>query len=246
MREHRQLSWVLLLAASLVSTGAAVAEQPATDQMSSASDQTGNKKAYPPEERVNYAVVAVGKMKQDARIADLLPRAKGVLIVPHYVKAAAVVGGQGGSGVLLVRSHDKWSDPAFYTLGGASIGAQLGGGSGSMALLLMSDKAVDTFENHPSKWSLNGSAGLTVVDYSAGAAKTAGEGDVVVWSDTKGLFGGAAVGVQDIRRDEKADRDYYGNQQVSSRQILTGAVRNPHRENAQGLQDVLPLRVASK
>jgi SH3 domain-containing YSC84-like protein 1 len=113
-----------------------------------------------------------------------------------------------------------------------------------MALLLMSAKAVEAFENHASQWSLDGSVGLTVVDYSAGKAGTAG--DVIVWSDTEGLFGGAAVGVRDISRDEDADRAYYGDPHISSEQILTGDVQNPHVSNARLLQDVLPLRVASK
>jgi hypothetical protein len=65
----------------------------------------------------------------------------------------AIVGGQGGGGVLLIRRNDTWSNPAFYTRGGASIGAQLGGRSGSTALLLMNDKAVHVFENHPSTWT---------------------------------------------------------------------------------------------
>ena len=245
MSKHQQLSWVLLLGATLVSVSAVAAEQP-THPTLSAAGQSANTGAYPPEERVNYAVVTVGKMKQDPQIAKLLARAKGVLIVPHYVKAAAIIGGQGGGGVLLIRHNDTWSNPAFYTIGGASIGAQLGAHTGSMALLLMNDKAVHEFERHPDTWSLDSSAGLTVVDYSVGAYKATGDDDVIRWSDTKGLFGGAEVGVKDIRRDKDADWAYYGNRDASSRQILTGAVHNPHPENATGLQDALPLHLASK
>jgi hypothetical protein len=86
--------------------------------------------------------------------------------------------------------------------------------TGSMALLLVSDKAVQAFESHANKWSLDGGVVLTVVDYSVG--KTEAAGDVVVWSDSKGLFGGAAVGVRDIPRDEDADRAYYGESHIIS------------------------------
>lgn len=245
MSNHRLLPGMLLFGVALVSVSVVAGAQ-ATNQMPSSSDQSANKGAHPPEERVNHAVVTVGKMRQDPQISRLLTRAKGVLLIPHYVKAAAIIGAQGGGAVLLIRHDETWSNPAFFTIGGASIGAQVGGRSGSMALLLMNDKAVNAFENHPNTWTLDGSAGLTVVDYSAGESKAVGDGDVVVWSDTKGLFGGAAVGIRDIRRDEDADWAYYGNQQVSTQQILTGAVQNPHRSNAESLQSVLPLRVASR
>ncbi len=247
MSAYRLSTSVLVVGAALVGLSVAAEARDAAKQEASAStSETRDKAAYSAEERVNRAVVTVGKMKQDPEISKLLTRANGVLIVPHFVKAAAIVGGQGGEAVLLVRRDHGWSDPAFYHIGGASIGAQIGGQAGSMALLLMNDKAVDAFKEHSSNWSLDGSVGLTIVDYSAGAAKVPGEGDVVVWSDTKGLFGGASVGVRNIGRDEDADRAYYGDPHVSSEQILAGDIHNPHRSNAKLLQDVLPLRVASK
>jgi SH3 domain-containing YSC84-like protein 1 len=164
----------------------------------------------------------------------------------HFSKGAAIVGGQGGDGVLLVRHDAHWSNPAFYHIGGGSIGVQIGGASGSMALLLMSDKAVKPFTEHASKGSLDSSAGLSVVNYSTEAAAEMGNHDVVVWSDTKGLFGGAAVGVRNVSRDEDADRAYYEQPDVTSEAILSGRVRNPRESNARLLRHVLPMRLASK
>jgi len=201
--------------------------------------------AYRPEILVDDAVLAIGKLKRDAHAAQLLERARGVLIVPHYVKAAALVGGAGGSGVLLLQNEGKWSDPAFYHVGGGSIGLQAGGEAGPIALLLMNDKAVDAFKSRKSSWSLDGSAGLTLVNYSAAGQESAGNGDVVLWSGTEGVFGGASVGVRNIRRDEHSDRAYYG-RDVKTDQILTGQVSNPHEDNAKLLHDVMPLRVASR
>jgi len=238
-------------AAMLSCTILITANVSAQDQQNPPDDSTSHpssaqKAAYKPEKRIDDAVVAVGKMKQDSTITQLLQRANGILIVPHYLKAAAVIGAQGGDGVLLARRDEHWSDPAFYHLGGGTIGVQVGGTAGSIALLLMTDKAVKAFETHNSTWSIDSSAGLNVVNYSAEKGKEFDHGDVVIWSEMKGLFGGAAVGVRDVRRDESADRKYYEQPNVTSQAILTGQIKNPHESNATTLRDVLPLRLASK
>jgi SH3 domain-containing YSC84-like protein 1 len=193
--------------------------------------------------QVKKAVKVVSQMKSDAHMRNLLEKSKGVFIVPDYAKAAAIVGGRGGAGVLLLHENGKWSNPAFYNTGGISVGAQAGVAAGSIALVLMTPSAVDTFKNNPNNFSLNANAGLTLVNYSADAQGTAGKGDVVFWSDTEGLFAGASLGVSDINSDEGENRAYYGMPNVTPTQILTGAVTNPH---AKPLQDALATRVAAK
>jgi lipid-binding SYLF domain-containing protein len=64
---------------------------------------------------------------------------------------------------------------------------------------------------------------------------------VVVWSDTKGLFGGAAVGATRLARDERANQAYYNRTDVTPEQILSGLVANP---NSNRLREVLPLRAS--
>jgi len=201
---------------------------------------------YEPEILVNEAVVALGKLKQDPGFSKTLQKAKGVLIVPNFVKAAAIIGGQGGDGVLLVRRDEGWSNPAFFQIGGGSIGLQVGGAEGPIAVLLMNDKALKPFETESSTWNLDSTAGLTMVDYSAHAGASTANGDVILYSNTRGLFAGAAVGVRNIQPDEQLNRSYYERSQLSAQRILNGEVSNPHKSNAKLLRDVLPLRVASK
>jgi lipid-binding SYLF domain-containing protein len=193
--------------------------------------------------RVNDCVPVVAKMKEDEQVNDLLQKAKGVVIVPHYLQAALVFGGRGGSGVLLVRHDAHWSDPAFYKISGGSFGAQIGGTKGALVFLLMSDKAVDAFENNESTWSMSAGAGLTAVNYSKQTPESETLSDVVVWSDTKGLFGGAAVGASKVSRDTTANEVYYNNHDVTVQQILSSAVTN---SNAKLLIDVMPAQKAPK
>jgi lipid-binding SYLF domain-containing protein len=165
-------------------------------------------------------------MESEPGMAKLLQHAKGVFIIPSFGKAAWVVGGAGGPGVLMVRRGETWSDPVFYTAGSLSIGLQAGVQAGSVALVLNSDKAVENFMRN-NKFSLDANAGLTVINWSKDEQRSAGRGDIVAWSDTKGLFGDLAVGISDIHYDAKETRDYY-HQKVAASDVIKGAVRNPH------------------
>jgi lipid-binding SYLF domain-containing protein len=198
--------------------------------------------------RVDKAASVVDRMKTDPKLNALLRDARGVLIVPEYGKAALVVGGQGGVGVLAAREPDsrRWSDPSFYTLGGLSIGLQAGGAAGPMALILMTDKAVKPFEDRTNRFSLSADAGLTVVVYSeeADISTTGGAPpDVVAWSGTKGLFGGVSVGASDVMTHTSLNEAYYHSPGITPQQILTGQANAP---GGRVLTSALDTRVASK
>lgn len=198
--------------------------------------------AHSAKDRVDDSARIIDQMKQNPRLASLLARAKGVFIIPHYGKGAFIVGGQGGGGVVLAQRNGTWGSPAFFSIGGASIGAQAGGEGGSIVMLLMTRKAVDKFANSNSTWSLNGNAGLTVATWSGKAQAETGNGDVIVWANTNGLYGGLTASVTDITPDRNLDRAYYG-RTIDSRQILEGHVLSAQ---AEPLRNALSTRVASK
>jgi lipid-binding SYLF domain-containing protein len=160
--------------------------------------------------RVSDAVGVVHTMSNESGMAALLGRARGVFIVPTYGRAALGVGGAGGAGVLMVRrADDAWGNPVFYNIGGLGIGLQAGVEGGPIALVLMNQKAVDSFRNR-NNFSLSADAGLTVVNF-ARMAQGSTAGDVVAWSGSKGLFGNAAtVGINDVRYNQRLTEAYYG------------------------------------
>jgi lipid-binding SYLF domain-containing protein len=80
---------------------------------------------------VAKAKTTIQSVVADSDFASLRPAlasARGVLIFPQVLKAGFVLGGSGGSGVLLARdaASGAWTGPAFYTMGSASIGFQAG------------------------------------------------------------------------------------------------------------------------
>ena len=238
---HRYLS--ALSAIPLAAAAFGVALPIATQAQNGAYESRHeDREARDAQKRVNEAVNVVEKAKQDPQFAHLLRDARGVFIIPHFGKGGFIIGGQGGTGVVLAHRHDKWSDPAFFDVGGASIGAQAGGESGSVVMLLMTDRALDHFENSHNKWRLGANAGLTVVKYSGNASAATGRGDVIVWSDARGLYGGLTAGVTDITPSTKLDHAYY-QQPATAREILSGNVTNAASDP---LRDALMLHVASR
>ena len=185
------------------------------------------------------AVKVVQRMLEETRMKDLLQQAKGIFIVPTFGRAAVGVGASGGAGLLLTKRADgSWSDPAFYNIGGLSVGAQVGAEGGALAMVLNNDKAVNKFMQK-NAFAVNAAAGLTLVNWSKIAQGNLGDGDVVVWASTKGLYGNlVAVGVSDIRFNQNLTNAYY-HQSVSVAEALAGKYPNTQA-------DLLKLTLAAR
>jgi lipid-binding SYLF domain-containing protein len=98
-----------------------------------------------------------------------------------------------------------------------------------VAIILMNDKAVNSFKQK-NNFNLSADAGLTVVNWNRQASGTAGNGDVVVWSGAKGLFGNVAtLELNDIRFNQKATQAFYG-KSVNARDVIEGRASNPHAD----------------
>lgn len=189
-------------------------------------------------EEVKDARNVVMKMKTDPDVVNLLDRSRGVFIVPDYGRGAVVVGGSGGQGVLLAQQNGSWSGPAFYNVGSISLGLQAGATAGQIAMILMTDKAVNSFKGN-NTFSLDSKAGITIANYSARGKASIGTSDVVLWSDTEGGFVGASVGATAISADEDANLAYYETSSVTPAAILNGKVVKS-RPDAAALKKALP------
>lgn len=170
-------------------------------------------------------------MRSDATFGpsrDLLHRARAVLIVPALLKGGFVFGAEGGDGVMLAHtSRGHWSEPAFYTLGSASFGLQIGLEAAQLVMFIMSDRALSAVER--SKFKFGGAAGLTVVTVGANAqAATSANltGDIIVWSSTKGAYGGLTLEGSVLAPREEWNAQFYG-RPLSVPEILANEGRNP-------------------
>ena len=188
-------------------------------------------------------LVEVSKLTLESFMADqnypdfhkLIKNAKGVFISPEMIKGAFVLGVSGGTGVFLAKDESgSWNGPAFYTIGGASIGLQAGGQASEVVLLIMTNRGVASLMANSVK--LGADLGVAVGPVGAGAsAGTANlSADIISYTRSKGLYGGfslegAVVAVRDSLNDA------YYNQKVQPIDILVRkTVANPQ---AKGLID---------
>ncbi len=232
--KSRTVITTALLAWALTSFTALAAAQSASESSVGAPEVSDTMPADKYEaaanKHVNDALTVLRKMELAARMKPVLQQAKGVLLVPTYGRAAFVVGGKGGAGVLLVKREDgTWSDPVFYNISGLNIGVQAGVEGGAIAMVLNNDKAVNRFMQR-NNFSLTADSGITVVNWAKVAEGSTGPGDVVAWSGTKGLFGDVVtVGLNDIRLNQNLTNAYY-NRMLSAKDVITGKVKNPQAD----------------
>ena len=171
-------------------------------------------------------------------VKKYLKKAKGVLIVPQMIKGAFMIGGEGGSGVMLVRGKGgTWSYPAFYTMGAVSFGLQIGGSASQVILLLMTDKGVDAIVDG-NKIKLGADLGVAVgpVGGGAEAGVTLSSADVLVYSVSKGAYLGISLEGSVIEPRESLNKEYYG-AEVGSKAIVID--RKYSNAGANGLRAAL-------
>jgi len=138
---------------------------------------------------------------------DLLVKAECVIVTPGVKKFGVGVGGGGGRGPMLCKTGENgtWSAPAMYTIGGVSIGAQIGGSSADYVLLIMNKKAVDAILK--GKTSLGRDATAAA---GPGATATGDIGtDILTYGRSKGLFAGVSLSGADLEPDNDANKRLY-------------------------------------
>ena len=152
---------------------------------------------------------------------ELLAKADCILIFPSVTKAAFIVGGKGGHGVASCRQPDgSMGSVAFYTVGGASVGFQIGAQSADVVMLIMNENGV----NHllSDKFTIGGEATATAgpVGRTVQAATDAQlHAQILSWSRSRGLFAGAALDGSVVKPDKDANADLYG-QATTGKEIL--------------------------
>jgi len=162
--------------------------------------------------------------------SDLLSKAKCVIAIPGEKKGALIIGGSYGRGFATCRStnnSEAWSAPAPVFLGGGSWGAQIGGSSTDLLMLVMDDKGAQQLLSSKFKVGVDASAAAGPVGRTA-AADTDWKmnSEILTYSRSKGLFAGIDINGAEVKQDDKTTKDLYGSG-VPFDQILNGQVRTP-------------------
>jgi SH3 domain-containing YSC84-like protein 1 len=147
---------------------------------------------------------------------DLLNRAHAIAVFPGVTRVAFGVGGRGGDGVVSRRTSTGWSAPAFFNLGGGSIGAQIGASRTDYVFLFMNEDGLrglleDRFE-------MGGEAGVAAGPVGRAASASTNltlDAAILSYSRSRGAYIGAAVRGVVITPDNDLNRAIYNNRTAS-------------------------------
>jgi lipid-binding SYLF domain-containing protein len=125
---------------------------------------------------------------------DLLRDCAGLAIIPGMFKGGFIVGGSYGKGVVLAHRDGKWTGPAFTYLGSGSVGFQIGVESIDLILVIIGQKAMDSFLR--TSFKLGGDVAIAAGPIGAQASAATDimlHGGIFSYSRAKGLFAGISL-----------------------------------------------------
>ncbi|HEX7422356.1 MAG TPA: lipid-binding SYLF domain-containing protein [Terriglobales bacterium] len=201
-------------------------------------------------ERINEAANVIKEIlgMPDGIPKDLLNKADCLVIYPSVKKAAFIVGGSYGRGLITCRKGQdfsgSWSAPAMFALEGGSFGFQIGAQATDFVLLVMNESRAKSVMS--SKVKLGGDA--SVAAGPVGRAASA-ETDIVMkaeilsYSRSQGLFAGVSLEGSTMRSDDGANKALYGKELSAKEIVREGRVAPP--ASAQPLLAILS-RASSK
>jgi len=186
------------------------------------------------QERVENAGTVVQEILKapDSIPQSVLDKAECVVVLPSVVKAAFIVGGSYGRGVMTCRGgktfHGKWGAPTMMALEGGSAGLQIGGEATDYILLLMNERAASSLLSSKVKLGGDASAAAGPVGRSASAeTDVTMRADILSYSRARGAFAGISLEGSTLRPDNDANKHLYGQQLEAKDIVLNGKVKAP-------------------
>jgi lipid-binding SYLF domain-containing protein len=163
---------------------------------------------------------------------DLLDKAECVVVFPSVKKAAFVVGGSYGRGIITCRKspnfNGPWSAPAMFALEGASFGLQIGGQATDFVLLVMNEQGAKSVMSSKVKLGADASIAAGPVGRA-----TSAETDIVMkaqilsWSRSRGVFAGISLAGSTMRSDNDGNKSLYGKDLTATDIVIDGKVPPP-------------------
>ena len=144
---------------------------------------------------------------------SIMEKAEGVAVFPGLIKAGLGVGGQRGHGILSARDKKSgtWSSPAFLTITGGSIGAQIGVQSIDLILIINDQRGLQQLIQNQFKVGADASVAAGPVGRDASAATDIQmRAQILSYSRARGLFAGITLEGATFHQDRDANERFYG------------------------------------
>jgi len=143
---------------------------------------------------------------------SIIQEAQAIVIIPSSYTFGLFVGGKYGEGVASIRKKDgTWSYPFFITLGGGSLGLQVGFEVVDSILVFRTKNSVE--ELLSDKFTLGAEASASAGPISANVDKSTEvdmSAEIFTYSQNSGLFAGAVLNGAVISNNDEKNRALYG------------------------------------
>jgi lipid-binding SYLF domain-containing protein len=158
---------------------------------------------------------------------ELWDKAACVLVVPSLKKAAFVIGGEYGKGLMSCRKDGAWSAPVFMQIGKGSWGLQIGAQSIDLVLLVMNERGMEKLLGNKVSLGAEASVAAGPVGRDARAATDVQlKAEILSYSRTQGLFAGINLSGGVVKSDDDDNQDLYG-PKVTAKDVLIGGKQTP-------------------
>jgi lipid-binding SYLF domain-containing protein len=163
---------------------------------------------------------------------DFLDKARCVIVFPSVVKAAFIVGGSYGRGVMVCRSgkdfSGPWGAPVMMALEGGSFGLQIGGQATDFVILVMNARGAESVLHNKVKLGADASIAAGPKGRDAQAATDAAfRAEMLSYSRSRGAFAGVSLEGSTLRPDNDANRRLYGKDVDAEKVITESSVHAP-------------------
>jgi lipid-binding SYLF domain-containing protein len=184
-------------------------------------------------DRLKEAATVLGEIMKAADSAiptSVLGKAEGIAIFPGTVRGGFIVGAERGRGILSVRGEKTrmWSNPAFLTITGGSVGLQVGVRATDLVLVIQNRRGLENLVRN--EWKIGAGAAATAgpVGRDAQAATDIQlRAEILSYSRSRGLFAGATLEGSTIRQDEDANGRFYGEKFTTRQVVFDNKARAP-------------------
>jgi len=177
-------------------------------------------------QRVDNAIAVFKEMvelPEEGIPESLLNKAQAIAVIPGFWKAAWVIGGRHGNGVILVKKGEgDWSYPAFIKMTGGSVGFQIGVQRADIILVFKNKETANSIAK--GKFTLGADAGLAAGPVGRKAEASTDitfAAEIYSYSKSKGLFAGISIEGAALNIDTDATAKFYRDFDITVDDIFT-------------------------
>jgi len=176
--------------------------------------------------------------------SDYWSRSRCIAVIPNLKKAAFIVGGEYGRGVMSCRSGDRWSAPVFMQLTKGSWGFQAGAEEVDVVLLVMNEQGVQKLLQNKVTLGVDASIAAGPVGRQGHVGTDAAlKAEILSYSRAQGLFAGIDLSGGILRPDNDANASVYGTGATARTILASREISAPTQ--AQGFLQALNAQSAT-